>query len=180
MLEIKGFITNLGKYNEGELVGKWIAFPIDEDELNEVFREIGMNYEDEEGELVNTGYEEYFFTDWECAADCNLNEYESIVKINELAEQLEAWEDEADKFKAACEVWGFDYVIEKDPDNYNLYCDINTDEDLGYYWAVESGCYNLDNMGSLANYIDYERFGRDIRFESDGGFSDWGWVEYVG
>ena len=31
---LKGFITNLGKYNEGELVGEWVTFPIDEDELD--------------------------------------------------------------------------------------------------------------------------------------------------
>lgn len=33
MAKIEGFITNLGKYNEGELVGGWIEFPIDNDEL---------------------------------------------------------------------------------------------------------------------------------------------------
>ena len=26
----KAFVTNLGKYNEGELVGEWVEFPIDE------------------------------------------------------------------------------------------------------------------------------------------------------
>ena len=36
MMEIKGFITNLGKYNEGQLVGEWVTFPIDDDELAEV------------------------------------------------------------------------------------------------------------------------------------------------
>ena len=52
---LNGYITNLGKYNEGELVGKWIEFPITEEELDEVFEEIGINEE----------YEEFFFTDWE-------------------------------------------------------------------------------------------------------------------
>lgn len=27
------FITNLGKYNEGELVGEWVKFPTTADEL---------------------------------------------------------------------------------------------------------------------------------------------------
>ena len=27
----RGYITNLGKYNEGELIGKWITFPITKD-----------------------------------------------------------------------------------------------------------------------------------------------------
>ena len=180
MFEIKGFITNLGKYNEGELVGKWITFPIDEDDLNEVFREIGMNYEDEEGEYINVGYEEYFFTDWDNEIDLGLGEYENIDKLNELAESLQAWEDDEDIFKAACEIWNFDEVVNNSPNDYILYSDINNDYDLGYYHVVDSGGYDLRRLGTLANYIDYEAFGRDIRFESDGGFTTQGWIEYVG
>ena len=30
------FITNLGKYNEGELVGEWVKFPTTAEELKEV------------------------------------------------------------------------------------------------------------------------------------------------
>lgn len=40
---LNGYITNLGKYNEGKLVGKWIEFPITEEELEEVFEEIGID-----------------------------------------------------------------------------------------------------------------------------------------
>ena len=32
------FITNLGKYNEGELVGEWVKFPTTAEELKEVFK----------------------------------------------------------------------------------------------------------------------------------------------
>lgn len=180
MAEIKGFITNLGKYNEGDLIGKWITFPIDEDELNEVLKEIGCTYYNEHGERLNPFYEEFFFTDWECGFDCGFGEFESIERINEIAEQLECWEDDETLFNAAVEIWGLNYVIETSPDEYNLYTDITTDYDLGYYWAVESGCYNLDNMGHLVNYINYESFGRDIRFDTNGGFSEYGWIEYVG
>ena len=31
------FITNLGKYNEGELVGEWVKFPTTAEELKKVF-----------------------------------------------------------------------------------------------------------------------------------------------
>ena len=178
-MEIRGYITNLGKYNEGDLVGKWITFPIDEDEVNEVYKEIGCCYYDENGEYVNTGYEEIFFTDWD-GAYTDLGEYVNIDTVNELAEQLQAWEDDEEKFEAACEYWGFKYVIENSPDDYNLYSDIQTDYDLGYYWVEESGCYDLSKMGNLTNYIDYEAFGRDIRFETDGGHTEHGFIEYVG
>ena len=38
----EAFITNLGKYNEGELVGEWVKFPITNDEMQEVFKRIGI------------------------------------------------------------------------------------------------------------------------------------------
>jgi antirestriction protein len=167
-MEIKGYITNLGKYAEGELVGKWITFPIDDEEVEQALEEIGINEQ----------YEEYFFTDWDCDFEHSFGEYESIEDINEIAEQIEEWDE--DTFNAACENWGVKYVIGEDPDNYILYSDINDDYDLGYYWAVDSGCYDLSSMGSLSNYFDYESFGRDIRFETDGGFTSYGWIEYRG
>lgn len=180
MLELKGYITNLGKYNEGALIGKWITFPIEEDDLQEVLKEIECCYYDEEGEYINTGYEEFFFTDWDCDFDIDLGEYGNIDKLNELAETINNWADDEDLLKAACELWNIEYILNNSPDEYILYSDIHTDYDLGYYWINDSGCYNLDKMGNLVNYIDYESFGRDIRLESDGGFTKLGFVEYVG
>ena len=177
-MTIKGYITNLGRYNEGCLVGKWISFPIDEDDLNEVLKEIGCCYYDEYGDYVNTGYEEIFFTDWETDFSNDFGEYEQIEKINEIAESLENWDE--DTLNAACEIWSFNEVIDNSPDDYNLYCDINSNYDLGYYWIEESGCYDLSSMGNLKYYINYESFGRDIHLESNGGFSRYGWIEYVG
>lgn len=178
-MEVKGFITNLGKYNEGELMGKWITFPIDEEEeLQTILKDIGCCYEDEDGNVHNCEYEEFFFTDWECDFEHDLGEYENIEHINEIVETLKDWDE--DTFRAACEVWGFNEVVNNGCDNYNLYSDVNDDYDLGYYWIVESGCYDLNNMGNLANYIDYEAFGRDVAIESSGDYSTYGWIEYVG
>lgn len=42
------FITNLGKYNEGELVGKWVKFPTTT-ELKKVFERIWIGSEDDFG-----------------------------------------------------------------------------------------------------------------------------------
>lgn len=168
MLEIKGFITNLGKYNEGELIGEWITFPIDEDDLDEVLERIGINEQ----------YEEYFFTDWETNFDDDFGEYVSIDEVNEIAEKLNNWDE--DTFNAACEIWRMSEVLENDPGDYILYPDIKDDYDLGYYYVEDSGYYDLSNLGYLANYIDYESFGRDIRIESSGGFTEYGWIEYIG
>ena len=56
------FITNLGKYNEGELVGEWVKFPTTAEELKEVFKRIGIGQKDDFGQP----YEEWFITDYDC------------------------------------------------------------------------------------------------------------------
>jgi hypothetical protein len=38
--DMRVYIANLGKYNEGELVGAWFSFPIDEEDVAE---RIGLN-----------------------------------------------------------------------------------------------------------------------------------------
>ena len=38
---MKIFLTNLGKYNEGELIGEWVELPVSQEELQEVFKHIG-------------------------------------------------------------------------------------------------------------------------------------------
>lgn len=45
------YIANLGKYNEGELVGAWFTFPIDEDDVAE---RIGLNKYYEEYAIHDT------------------------------------------------------------------------------------------------------------------------------
>jgi len=52
----EAFITNLGKYNEGFLVGEWVKFPVTNEEMQAVFRRIG----------IGRRYEEWFITDYDC------------------------------------------------------------------------------------------------------------------
>ena len=118
-MELKGFITNLGKYNEGDLIGEWITFPVNKDDLQDALKNIGCYYEDEEGNPHNEKYEEFFFTDWDCDFECEFGEYEDIDFLNEVAKELEDWDE--DTFAAACEIWGFGEVISNSFDDYNLY-----------------------------------------------------------
>ena len=57
----EAFVTNLGKYNEGELVGEWVHFPTTEEEMKKVFERIGIGSKDEFGQV----YEEWFITDYD-------------------------------------------------------------------------------------------------------------------
>lgn len=54
---------------------------------------------------------------------------------------------------------GFSYDIE-----YIVIDNIchNLEESIGYYYLSESGCYDIPSH--LENYIDYEKFGRDLTY----------------
>ena len=62
------YIANLGKYNEGYLVGAWFTFPIDEEDVKE---KIGLNEQ----------YEEYAIHDTD-NFPIAIGEYVSIEELN--------------------------------------------------------------------------------------------------
>ena len=176
------FITNLGKYNEGELIGEWVGFPTTPEEMQDVFRRIGIGQKDEFGQP----YEEWFITDYDCPIpglyDC-LGENESLDELNYLANKIEEISvSEQECFEAAVELGEYTDSVQdlinltENLDCYELYSDIHSDSDLGYYYAEDSGIYDTGAMGALSNYIDYEGFGRDIRFEEGGTFTDHGYI----
>ena len=168
------FVNTWGNYNEhGAESGQWITLPMDADELTETLEDIAGRINDPDPEWAIHDYE------WTTEIEPrDIDEMESIAELNEWVEKLynlDKWD--AETYAAACEYWGAAYVDIDDLSEYNLYTDIKDEYNLGYYWAVESGCYDLDKMGHLSNYFDYEAFGRDIRLETDGGFTSLGWIE---
>ena len=50
------FITNLGKYNEGDLVGEWVKFPTTPEEMQKVFERIGIGQKDDFGQPYVTSW----------------------------------------------------------------------------------------------------------------------------
>lgn len=151
------FITNLGKYNEGELIGEWVMLPISEEELKKVCERIG----------INEDYEEYFITDYECDF-MKIGEYESISSLNEIAEKIsELDEDEYEVAKALISECSYtiDEAIEKvNNGDYIIYYDCNDITDVVYQVVEE--CGYLNNVpDTVARYFDYESFGRDLGIE---------------
>ena len=57
-------------------------------------------------------------------------------------------------------------------DCYDIMPGINDESDLGYYYAHEAGIYSEKDLGPLADYIDYERYGHDIAYDEQGRFTD--------
>lgn len=168
------FVNTWGNYNEnGADGGEWLSLPMSEEELNENLKRIAEQMGENDPEWAIHDYE--WLTEWE---GYEISEHDNIHELNEFIARLDdlnEWEQKT--YCAAVEYYGKDYVDIDDLDNYNLYTDINGNYDLGYYWAVESGCYDLSSMGHLANYFDYEGFGRDIAIEADGGFTTHGFIE---
>lgn len=117
-----------------------------------------------------------------------LGEYESLDKLNYLAARLEEMPEwELKKLVAVMEA-GCDEVSDIDDlinltfnlDCYDFIPDVCNDEDLGYYYVHEAGIYSEKELGPLANYIDYERFGRDVKMDEQGRYTDDGYVRNTG
>lgn len=155
-ITIRGYIACLGLWNEGIDKGRWIEFPIDSVDFNEVLSSIGCNTENEE----------YFFPDWE--SPVKLGEYESYDRVNDIAERLADLDEDADIIEAILNEYSYD--IEADLSiledrSYTFYpnCDDMSDvahvviDDL--YGRSYSRTQDIDR---LLQYFDYEAYGRDL------------------
>ena len=79
--KLGAFVTNLGKFNEGEIIGEWINFPIKQEEFQKVLEKIG----------INENYEEYFFSDYDTnlgGLSDILGEYANVDELNYLAVRM--------------------------------------------------------------------------------------------
>lgn len=178
------FITNLGKYNEGELVGEWVKFPTTAEEMKEVFKRIGIGQRDDFGQP----YEEWFITDYDCYVDGlydKLGEYESLDELNYLASKLDEMSDsEYAQFQAGMEMGDHCGSLQEiinlteNLDCYEVYPDIEDYDDLGRYYIEELEVMQVPEH--LQNYIDYEAYGRDVAMDENGSFTDQGYVRDTG
>lgn len=178
------FVTNLGKYNEGELVGEWVKFPTTAEEMKKVFDRIGIGQKDDFGQP----YEEWFITDYDCYVDGlydKLGEYESLDELNYLASKLdEMSQGEYEQFQAAMEIGDHSGSVQEiinlteNLDCYDVYPDIHDYDDLGRYYIDELDAMQVPEH--LKNYIDYEAYGRDIALDESGDFTSFGYVRDTG
>lgn len=147
------FITNLGKYNEGELVGKWLDLPCD----------------DIESELASIGvaddsqYEEYFITDFVNDWGYVLGEHENLWELNELAEQLADVDDEGDGDWLAAYLEAERCSLKYALDNYrdSTFYPEKDLEDVARDIVEE--CYDLPEIAQ--RYFNYEAFAADLGFD---------------
>ncbi len=180
MSVFRAYITNLGKYSEGELAGMWLEFPATKEDVQQTLKEIGID---------GKRYEEIFITDYDIEVEGisdRLGEYENIDELNYLAtrlDELSEWDKET--YEAALVSGEYSGTIQDlinltdSLDCFDYLPGIHDDWDIGNFW-VESGVFDTKSMGQLSNYIDFERLGRDIRLEEGGSFTDKGYVRSNG
>lgn len=153
------YVTNLGKYNEMELVGEWLSLPASEEEIQECFKNIGLNEE----------YEEYFITDYVSDVGLKCSEYTNLKNLNEKIQELEdATNGDYDKLKAVIErdYWREDQLQEvidtMESDEVYFQKGITAEE---YEEEYINECYDLKFMqeGWLSQYItiDYKKMAEE-------------------
>lgn len=178
MATINVYITNLHAYVSGELRGEWLALPATEEERRAAWERIGSP-------------EEVFFTDYKAedvpGIASKLGEFESLDKLEELAEALENMDEQERLTLAAVieagmacftrDAAGLLELCEEVQDGaYMLIEGVDNVEDLGYYYAEEAGA--IDELPDWARgYFDYAAYGRDISIEANGEFVGAGWIE---
>lgn len=147
MEDMRVYIANLGKYNEGELVGAWFEPPIDFDEVKE---RIGLN----------DRYEEYAIHDYELPFQ--IEEYTPIEEVNRLCAIVEELPDYVqDNLKAIMDVYGnLDTVADK-ADDIVVWGGCDNIADVADHMLQEG----LISDEELRRYFDCEAYGRDLEIE---------------
>jgi antirestriction protein len=147
---LKIYLTNLAKYNAGELVGKWVELPVDAEELQAEIKEVLGNDE------------EYFITDYETEIDgFKVHEYSNVFKLNEIAEKLQELDETQRKVFSVLVNNGYTYeqALDKIAEGDFWTLEAENDEQIGY-WLADNGFIEIPEH--LTNYVDYEKLGRDF------------------
>ncbi len=172
---LEAFVTNLGRYNEGFLIGEYLKLPATTEEVQALLKGIGVD---------GVRYEEIFITDYECYVSGLydvLGEYESIDELNYLAgliDEMDRWELE--KFEAAvCHGEHSGSVRElinlaQNLACYEFYPNISDCDDLGRMYIEEYNALSIPE--SIISYFDFEAYGRDVQMEEGGEFVNGGYI----
>lgn len=82
-MTIRVALTNLGKYNEGELVFEWLDLPATDIEIDKAMKAIGIGEKRWDGGV----YEEHFISDYE--GPIEIGEYSNIWDLSDALDVME-------------------------------------------------------------------------------------------
>lgn len=186
----RAYVANLGKYNEGEILGEWVGFPLEDEAREELLIRLKLAHRDDSGELVSgyqdsTGaiYEEYIILDYDTDEEFptdKLGEYESLAELNDHAERFAAFDDcEKLAFRAAVEEFcKLEEAFEKvENGDYRVYYNCDSMADVAEQYADETGMLG-EIPDYLRYYFDFEALGRDMEIEGTYVYIDGNYVEF--
>lgn len=187
----RAYVANLGKYNEGEILGEWVDFPLEDDAREELLIRLKLAHRDEDGEFEEgyhdpeTGsiYEEYIILDYDSDEEFptdKFGEYESLDELNDYAERFAAFDDdEALAFRAAVEeFYKLEEAFEKvENGNYRVYYNCDTMADVAEAYADET-CMLDEIPKHMRYYFDFAALGRDMEIEGTYVYIDGNYVEF--
>ena len=187
------WIGNLGKYNEGELVGEWLKLPVSKQELDTFVREkVGLQLTQAEVDkaLEEEGvcYEEYMINDYETDLPIKISEYENLDNLNLLATIAENVND-MDAINAYVDSQGemtleelANLMEQEDDIAYfrfsNDSSSMSAEEKMGYEMADATGLLSTLQKLQIEEFFDFEGYGSswengDITI-LDNGYIDFG------
>ena len=175
MTVFEAYITNLGKYAEGQLVGETLKFPATTEEVQSLLKNIGVD---------GVRYEEFFITAFDgdvMGLYDYLTEYENLDELNHLAhliseldsdeiETLEAVLNKGDHTSSVADIINLVHNL----DCYDLHPGVTDDETLGRIYVEDMEL--LDVPDNVLPYFDFEAYGRDMRINEGGHFAPGGYV----
>ena len=175
MTVFEAYITNLGKYAEGQLVGETLKFPATTEEVQSLLKNIGVD---------GVRYEEFFITAFDgdvMGLYDYLTEYENLDELNHLAhliseldsdeiETLEAALNKGDHTSSVADIINLVHNL----DCYSLHPGVTDDETLGRIYVEDMEL--LDVPDNVLPYFDFEAYGRDMRINEGGHFAPGGYV----
>ena len=175
MTVFEAYITNLGKYAEGQLVGETLKFPATTEEVQSLLKNIGVD---------GVRYEEFFITAFDgdvMGLYDYLTEYENLDELNHLAhliseldsdeiETLEAVLNKGDHTSSVADIINLVHNL----DCYSLHPGVTDDETLGRIYVEDMEL--LDVPDNVLPYFDFEAYGRDMRINEGGHFAPGGYV----
>ena len=134
------------------MVGDWFTLPITD--WSEVAEKIGLNGQ----------YEEFAIHDYE--APFEISEYDSIQRLNEIAQALAEVNEDEDVIRALFSVLERDKALEKLRNGeYRVYHDCDDMGDVAYQLYDESGRLAEIEKVISSSYIDWDAIGRDMEIE---------------
>ena len=166
----EAYITNLGKYNEGRLVGETLKFPATTEEVQSLLKNIGVD---------GVRYEEFFITAFDgdvMGLYDYLTEYENLDELNHLAhliseldsdeiETLEAALNKGDHTSSVAEMINLVHNL----DCYDLHPGV-TDDAVPDMGTVSGGTYTNRFAGISCTLDDSWYFYTDEQIDELNGF----------